>query len=186
MISTNDFHTGLTIDLDGDVYIVIEFQHVKPGKGSAFVRSRLRNMRSGATTERTFRAGEKVPRAIIERKEMEYLYSAGEEYILMDTESYEQVSLGPQKLGDSLKYLKENMRLNILLYKGETIGIELPNSVELKVVETDPGFKGDTAAGGSKPARLETGLIVQVPFFVNEGDTLKIDTRTGAYIERVS
>ncbi|RJX28019.1 MAG: elongation factor P [Dethiobacter sp.] len=185
MISTNDFHTGLTIELDGDVYIVIEFQHVKPGKGSAFVRSRLKNMRSGATTERTFRAGEKVSRAIIERKGMEYLYNAGEEYILMDMESYEQISLGSHKLGDSLKYLKENMRLNILLFKDDVIGIELPNSVELKVVETDPGFKGDTAAGGSKPARLETGLIVQVPFFINEGDILKIDTRTGAYLERV-
>lgn len=185
MISTNDFHTGLTIELDGDIYMVIDFQHVKPGKGSAFVRSKLKNLRSGSTTERTFRAGEKVPRAIIERKEMEYLYASGEEYIFMDTESYEQISLSRQKLGDNLKYLKENMQLNILLFKGEILGLELPNSVELKVVETEPGFKGDTAAGGSKPAKLETGLVVQVPFFINEGDVLRIDTRSGAYLERV-
>lgn len=185
MISTNDFHTGLTIELDGDIYMVIDFQHVKPGKGSAFVRSKLKNLRSGSTTERTFRAGEKVPRAIIERKEMEYLYGSGEEYIFMDTESYEQISLSRETLGDNLKYLKENMQLNILLFKGEILGLELPNSVELKVVETEPGFKGDTAAGGSKPAKLETGLVVQVPFFINEGDVLRIDTRTGAYLERV-
>jgi elongation factor P len=185
MISTNDFHTGLTIELDGEIYMVIDFQHVKPGKGSAFVRSKLKNLRSGSTTERTFRAGEKVPRALIERKEMEYLYASGEEYIFMDTESYEQISLSRQTLGDNLKYLKENMQLNILLFKGEIIGLELPNSVELKVVETEPGFKGDTAAGGSKPAKLETGLVVQVPFFINEGDVLRIDTRTGEYLERV-
>jgi elongation factor P len=185
MISTNDFHTGLTIELDGDIYMVIDFQHVKPGKGSAFVRSKLKNLRSGSTTERTFRAGEKVPRALVERKEMEYLYASGEEYIFMDTESYEQISLSRETLGDNLKYLKENMQLNILLFKGEIIGLELPNSVELKVVETEPGFKGDTAAGGSKPAKLETGLVVQVPFFINEGDVLRIDTRSGAYLERV-
>ena len=185
MISTNDFHTGLTIELDGDIYMVIDFQHVKPGKGAAFVRSKLKNLRSGSTTERTFRAGEKVPRALVERKEMEYLYASGEEYIFMDTESYEQISLSRETLGDNLKYLKENMQLNILLFKGEIIGLELPNSVELKVVETEPGFKGDTAAGGSKPAKLETGLVVQVPFFINEGDVLRIDTRSGAYLERV-
>lgn len=185
MISTNDFHTGLTIELDGDIYMVIDFQHVKPGKGAAFVRSKLKNLRSGSTTERTFRAGEKVPRALVERKEMEYLYASGEEYIFMDTESYEQISLSRETLGDNLKYLKENMQLNILLFKGEILGLELPNSVELKVVETEPGFKGDTAAGGSKPAKLETGLVVQVPFFINEGDVLRIDTRTGAYLERV-
>ena len=185
MISTNDFHTGLTIELDGDIYMVIDFQHVKPGKGAAFVRSKLKNLRSGSTTERTFRAGEKVPRALIERKEMEYLYASGEEYIFMDTESYEQISLSRETLGDNLKYLKENMHLNILLFKGEILGLELPNSVELKVVETEPGFKGDTAAGGSKPAKLETGLVVQVPFFINEGDVLRIDTRTGEYLESV-
>ena len=185
MISTNDFHTGLTIELDGEIYTVTDFQHVKPGKGAAFVRSRLKNLRSGSITEKTFRAGEKVSRAIIERKEMEYLYYTGEEYIFMDTESYEQTSLSDQQLGDNLKFLKENMKINVLVFKEETVGIELPHSVELQVVETDPGYKGDTASGGSKPAKLQTGLVVQVPFFINEGDILRIDTRSGAYLERV-
>ncbi len=184
MISTNDFHTGLTIELDGEVYTIIDFQHVKPGKGAAFVRSRLKNVRSGSTTEKTFRAGEKISRAMIERKEMEYLYNNGEEYILMDTESYEQVSLSAEQLGENIRYMKENMRLTMMVYKEESIGIELPHSVELTVVETDPGYKGDTAAGGSKPAKLETGLVVQVPFFINEGDVLRIDTRSGSYLER--
>lgn len=184
MISTNDFHTGLTIELDGEVYSIIEFQHVKPGKGAAFVRSRLKNVRSGSTTEKTFRAGEKMSRAMIERKEMEYLYNNGEEYILMDTESYEQLSLSAHQLGESTRYMKENMRLTMMVYKEESIGIELPHSVELTVVETDPGYKGDTAAGGSKPAKLETGLVVQVPLFINEGDVLRIDTRSGDYLER--
>lgn len=185
MISSNDFHTGLTIEIDGDVYTVVEFQHVKPGKGSAFVRSRLKNMCSGAVVEKTFRAGEKVPRAIIERKEMEYLYNTGEEYIFMDTASYEQLSLGRQQIEDGVNYIKENLQLQVLFYKEKIIGVELPHFVELRVAETDPGFKGDTAAGGSKPAKLETGLIVQVPFFINEGDILKIDTRSGTYMERV-
>ncbi|HHT47590.1 MAG TPA: elongation factor P [Firmicutes bacterium] len=185
MISTNDFQTGLTIEMDGEVYTVVEFQHVKPGKGAAFVRSRLKNVRTGAITEKTFRAGEKVSRAMIERKEMEYLYNSGEEYIFMDTESYEQIALDSQYLGDNKKYLKENMHLNLLFFKEEIIGLELPYTVELEVADTEPGFKGDTAAGGSKPATLETGLVVQVPFFINKGDVLKIDTRTGAYIERV-
>lgn len=185
MISTNDFHTGLTIELDGEVYTVVEFQHVKPGKGAAFVRSRLKNVRTGSITEKTFRAGEKVFRAMIERKEMEYLYNSGEEYIFMDTESYEQITLNLQYLGDNIKFIKENMRLSLLFFKEEIIGLELPYTVELEVMETEPGFKGDTAAGGSKPATLETGLVVQVPFFINKGDVLRIDTRTGDYLERV-
>ena len=185
MISTNDFHTGLTIELEGDIYTVVDFQHVKPGKGSAFVRSRLKNIRSGAVVEKTFRAGEKVPRALIERKEMEYLYNTGEEYIFMDTESYEQISLSLSQVEDNIKYLRENARLQVLFYQEKIIGVELPHFVELKVAETEPGFKGDTAAGGGKPAKLETGLVVQVPFFINEGDILKIDTRSGTYIERV-
>lgn len=184
MISTSDFQTGLTIELDGEVYTVIDFQHVKPGKGAAFVRSRLKNVRSGSTTEKTFRAGEKVSRAIIERKGMEYLYNNGEEYILMDIESYEQVTLNVRQLGDNTRFMKENMHLTMLSFKDECIGIELPHAVELRVVETDPGFKGDTASGGSKPAKLETGLVVQVPFFINEGDLLRIDTRSGQYLER--
>ncbi len=185
MISTNDFHTGLTIELEGDIFTVVDFQHVKPGKGSAFVRSRLKNIRSGAVVEKTFRAGEKVSRAMIERKEMEYLYNSGEEYIFMDTESYEQISLGLSQVEENIKYLKENARLQVLFYQEEIIGVDLPHFVELKVTETEPGFKGDTAAGGSKPAKLETGLVVQVPFFINEGDILKIDTRSGTYMERV-
>lgn len=185
MISTNDFHTGLTIELDGDIYTVVEFQHVKPGKGSAFVRSKLKNLRTGAVTERTFRAGEKVPRAHLERKEMEYLYNGGEEYYLMDLESYEQMALSAAQMGDAVKYLKENEKLNVVMYQDKVIGVELPNTVELKVTATEPGVKGDTAAGGSKPATLETGLVVQVPFFINTGDIIRVDTRSGQYLERV-
>jgi len=185
MISTNDFHTGLTIELDGDIYTVVEFQHVKPGKGSAFVRSKLKNLRTGAVTERTFRAGEKVPRAHLERKEMEYLYNSGEEYYLMDLESYEQMALSAAQMGDAVKYLKENEKLNVLMHQEKVIGVELPNTVELKVTATEPGVKGDTAAGGSKPATLETGLVVQVPFFINTGDVIRVDTRSGQYLERV-
>ncbi len=185
MISTNDFHTGLTIELDGELYTVVEFQHVKPGKGAAFVRSKLKNLRTGATTERTFRAGEKVPRAIMERKSMEYLYSTGDEYYLMDMETYEQLALSKEQMEGALSYLKENMVLTVVMHGEKVVGVELPNTVELKVVQTEPGVKGDTAAGGSKPATLETGIVVQVPFFINEGDILRIDTRSGEYIERV-
>ena len=185
MISTNNFQTGLTIQVDGELYQVVDFQHVKPGKGSAFVRTRLKNMRTGTITENTFRAGEKVNKAIIERRQMEYLYYDGQNYIFMDTETYEQFPLSEQQMENKVKYLKENMRLDILYHEAEPLDVELPVAVELKVVETDPGFKGDTASGGSKPATLETGLVVQVPFFINEGDVLKIDTRTGEYLERV-
>ncbi len=184
MISSNDFRTGLTIEIDGDAWMVIEFLHVKPGKGAAFVRTKLKNVRSGAVQERTFRAGEKMPRAHVEYKEVQYLYNNGEDYFFMDTSSYEQFSLNKEQLGDTIYYLKENMLLNVSLYKSEPIGVEPPNSVELEVVETDPGFKGDTATGGSKPAKLETGLVVQVPLFIEIGDILKIDTRTGQYLSR--
>ncbi|GAW94147.1 elongation factor P [Calderihabitans maritimus] len=185
MISVNDFRTGLTIELEGEVYTVIEFLHVKPGKGAAFVRSKLKNLRTGAVVERTFRAGEKVPRAHVDRREMQYLYNDGENYVFMDMENYEQISLHKEQLEDSIRFLKDNMVINVLLYQGKTIGIELPNSVELKVVETEPGIRGDTASGGSKPATLETGAVVQVPLFINVGDVIKVDTRTGEYIERV-
>lgn len=184
MISTNDFRTGLTIELEGDVYQVIEFQHVKPGKGAAFVRSKLRNMRTGAVIEKTFNAGEKIPRARLERREVQYLYNDGKEYNFMDMESYEQMSMTAGQLGDAVKYLKEEMVIQILTFQGKSIGVELPNSVELEVIETSPGIKGDTASGGSKPATLETGAVVQVPLFVNVGDRLQIDTRTGNYIKR--
>lgn len=184
MVSTNDFRTGLTIELEGDVFQVIEFQHVKPGKGSAFVRSKLKNLRTGGIIEKTFNAGEKVPKARIERREVQYLYNDGKEYNFMDMETYDQMAMTADQLGDAIKYLKENMNIHILTYQEKSIGVELPNFVELEVVETSPGIKGDTASGGSKPATLETGAVVQVPFFINVGDILQIDTRTGNYIKR--
>jgi elongation factor P len=185
LISTNDFHTGVTIEIDGDIYTIVDFQHVKPGKGSAFVRSKLKNIRTGSVTEKTFRAGEKVTRAHLERKTMQFLYGSGSDYFFMDTESYEQLSLDEKQLGSAVKYLIENMEIDVIEFKAEVVGVEVPMFVELKVAETDPGFKGDTASGGSKPAKLETGLMVQVPFFINEGDKIRVDTRTGGYMERV-
>ncbi|MBE3588580.1 MAG: elongation factor P [Thermoanaerobacteraceae bacterium] len=184
MISTNDFRTGLTIELEGDVYQVIDFQHVKPGKGSAFVRSKLKNLRTGAVIEKTFNAGEKIPRAHVERREAQYLYNDGTSYNFMDMETFDQFSMTAEQLGDAVKFLKENMTINLLMFQGKSIGVDLPNYVELKVVETTPGIKGDTASGGSKPATLETGYVVQVPFFIEVGDVLQIDTRTGQYIKR--
>ncbi len=184
MISTNDFKTGLTIEIEGDVYQIVEFQHVKPGKGAAFVRAKIRNMRTGAVVERTFNAGEKIPRARIDRREVQYLYNDGTDYNVMDMESYDQMALTSEQLGDAVKFLKENMTIKILMYQGKTIGVDLPNYVELEVVETEPGIKGDTASGGTKPATLETGYVVQVPFFINIGDILQIDTRSGQYLKR--
>jgi elongation factor P len=185
MISTSDFRTGLTVLLDNDVYVIVEFQHVKPGKGAAFVRTKLKNVKSGGVTERTFRAGEKVERAVMDRREMQFLYSSEDDYFFMDNETYDQMTISKEELGADVRYLKENMSIGVLLYEEKIFGIDLPTSVELTVAETDPGIKGDTASGGSKPATLETGLVVQVPFFINVGDTLRIDTRTGVYIERV-
>ncbi|MGI6620062.1 MAG: elongation factor P [Bacillota bacterium] len=186
MISTNDFRTGVTIEVDGQPWIVIDFQHVKPGKGSAFVRTKLKNVITGAVLEKTFSAGERVPRARIERREAQYLYSVGDDYTFMDVNTYDQTTISKETLGEGILYLKENMNVHIMTYEGRVIGVELPTFVELEVVQTDPGFKGDTATGGSKPATLETGAVVKVPLFVNVGDVLKIDTRTGEYIERVS
>lgn len=163
MISVNDFRTGLTIEVEGDVWQVVEFQHVKPGKGAAFVRAKMKNIRSGAVIERTFRAGEKVPRARLDKREMQYLYNDGEDYIFMDTQSYDQISLSKDQIGDGIKYLKEQMVIQVLLYQGQILGVEMPNFVELEVVETEPGIKGDTATGGTKSAVLETGATVQVP-----------------------
>lgn len=185
MISTNDFRTGLTIELEGQVYSVVDFQHVKPGKGAAFVRTKLKNMQTGAVTEKTFRAGEKVSKAHIERKTMQYLYNTGQDFIFMDTGSYEQLTLDREQLGDSALYLKENMEADFMMYEELIMGVEVPNFVELTVTETDPGFKGDTASGGSKPAALETGLTIQVPFFINVGDVVRVNTKTGEYMERV-
>jgi len=184
VISSNDFRNGVTIEIDGQVFSVIEFQHVKPGKGSAFVRTKLRNLKSGAVVERTFNAGEKLPRAHLDRREMQYLYVNGDEYTFMDTETFEQATLTADQLGDALHFLKENMTIALLQYQTTLIGVDLPNSVELKVVETDPGLKGDTATGGQKPATLETGYVVRVPLFIEVGDVLIIDTRSGEYLSR--
>jgi len=184
VISSNDFRTGVTIEVDGEPYAVVEFQHVKPGKGSAFVRTKLKNVKTGGVLERTFSAGEKLPRAHLEKREVQYLYSSGEEYVVMDTETYEQFNLTKDLLGDNVKFLKENMTIWVLSHGGNFIGAEIPNFVELEVVETDPGVKGDTAQGGSKPAKLETGAVVKVPLFVGIGDIIRVDTRTGTYLER--
>lgn len=184
MISTSEFKTGITIEYDGAIYTVLEFQHVKPGKGAAFVRSKLKNLRTGSIVDKTFRAGEKMGRAHLERKEMEYLYSDGDSFHLMDVETYEQIALSADQVGEGIKYLKENDHLQILMHGEEIIGVDVPLTVVLEVAETEPGLKGDTASGASKPAVTETGLTVQVPLFVNSGDKIKIDTRSGAYIER--
>ncbi|MCW2277320.1 elongation factor P [Heliophilum fasciatum] len=185
MISSNDFRPGTTIELDGDAFQVIEFQHVKPGKGAAFVRTKLRNIKSGSVVERTFRAAEKVPKARMERRQMQYLYNDGDsEYTFMDVETFDQTTLQKSQIEEQLKFLKENMNVSILTWNGNLMGVELPNTVELLVAETEPGVRGDTATGGSKPAKLETGAIVQVPFFINEGEMLIIDTRTGNYVSR--
>ncbi|GAA0331412.1 elongation factor P [Oceanobacillus sp. FSL W7-1293] len=184
MISVNDFKTGLTIEVDNDIWQVIEFQHVKPGKGAAFVRSKLRNLRNGNIQEKTFRGGEKVEKAHIENNKMQYLYASGDAHAFMDTSSYEQIEIPESQIKDQLKFIKENMEVSVVTYQGEIIGVDLPNNVELTVTETEPGIKGDTASGGSKPATLETGHIVQVPFFVNEGDVLVINTADGKYVSR--
>ncbi|WP_173916177.1 elongation factor P [Halobacillus sp. Marseille-Q1614] len=184
MISVNDFKTGLTIEVDGGIWQVMEFQHVKPGKGAAFVRSKLRNLRNGNIQEKTFRGGEKVEKAHIENRKMQYLYAAGDMHAFMDTDTYEQVEIPGAQISDQLNYLKENMEVQIMTFQGETLGVELPKNVELKVAETEPGIKGDTASGGTKPATLETGLTVQVPFFINEGEVLLISTTDGKYVSR--
>lgn len=184
MISVNDFKTGLTVEVDNELMQVVEFQHVKPGKGAAFVRSKLRNLRNGNIQEKTFRAGEKVNRAHIERKKMQYLYASGDSHAFMDMNTYEQIELDASQLEEQLKFMKENMEVSIITYEDEILGVELPKNVELAVTETEPGIKGDTASGGSKPATLETGYIVQVPFFINSDDVLLISTEDGKYISR--
>ena len=166
-------------------WTIVDFQHVKPGKGSAFVRTRLKNIITGNVNETTFRAGEKLPKAQINYRNMQFMYESDGEYFVMDQESYEQMSFTKELLGDAIKYLKEDMVLGVQFYNGSPIGVELPNFVELEIVETDPGVKGDTASGGSKPAKLETGAVVQVPLFVQQGDKIRIDTRTNQYLERV-
>ncbi len=185
MISAGDFRNGITIELDNSVYQIIEFQHVKPGKGAAFVRTKLKDIKNGGVVERTFRPTEKCPQAHIDRKDMQYLYKDGELYTFMDTETYDQVQLSDDLVGDALKFVKENEICKVCSHNGSAFSIEPPLFVELDITETEPGFKGDTATGASKPAIVETGAQVMVPLFVETGDKIKIDTRTGEYLSRV-
>ncbi|MBR5478918.1 MAG: elongation factor P [Clostridia bacterium] len=184
MVTAGDFRNGITFDMDGQVLQVIEFQHVKPGKGAAFVRTKLRNVISGAVVERTFNPTDKFPPAFVERKDMEYLYNDGELFYFMDLESYEQLPLNADKLGDSFKFVKENMTVKVLSYKGVVFGVEPPKHVVLEITETEPGFKGDTTTNVLKPATVETGAEVRVPLFIDIGDKIKLDTETGEYLER--
>ncbi len=185
MISAGDFRNGLTFEYDGNVYQVVEFQHVKPGKGAAFVRTKMKNVMTGGVVERTFNPTEKVEPARIERKEMEYLYEDSGLYYFMDQETYEQIPLGQDQLGDALKFVMENMTVKILSYKGNVFAVEPPTFVEMKVIATEPGVKGNTATNVTKPATVESGAVITVPMFVNEGDAIRIDTRTGEYMERL-
>lgn len=184
MLSAGDFRNGATFDMDGNVLTVVEFQHVKPGKGAAFVRTKLKNVITGSVVERTFNPSDKFPVAYIERKDMQYLYNDGELYYFMDKETYEQMPINASDLSDNFKFVKENTDVKILSYKGSVFGIEPPFFVELKIIETDPGFKGNTATNTLKPATLETGAVISVPLFINEGDVVRVDTRTGEYMER--
>ena len=184
MISAGDFRNGVTFEMDGQVVSIIEFQHVKPGKGAAFVRTKIRNVITGAVVEKTFNPTEKFPTAFIERKDMEYLYDDDGLYYFMDNETYEQIPIGKDVLGDNFKFVKENMTCKVLSYKGNVFGVEPPTFVTLQVTQTEPGVKGDTATNVTKPATLETGAEIKVPIFINEGDTIQIDTRTGEYMSR--
>jgi elongation factor P len=185
MISAGDFRNGITIELDNNIYQIIEFQHVKPGKGAAFVRTKLKNVKSGGVVEKTFRPTEKCPQARIDRKDMQYLYSDGDLFHFMDVENYEQIALNADAVGDTLKFVKENEMVKVCSHNGNVFAIEPPLFVELEITDTEPGFKGDTATGATKPAVVETGATVYVPLFVNQGDVIKIDTRTGEYLSRV-
>ena len=185
MISAGDFRNGVTLEIEGNIYQILEFQHVKPGKGAAFVRTKLKNIINGGIQEKTFRPTEKFPKAHIERKDMQYLYSDGELFHFMDVESYDQIALNEDAIGDSLKFVKENEMVKICSHKGNVFAVEPPLFVELAIIDTEPGFKGDTATGATKPATVETGAVVYVPLFVEMGDVLKIDTRTGEYLSRV-
>lgn len=185
MITTADFRNGITLDLDGTLYTLVYFQHVKPGKGGAFVRTRLKNLKTGAVIEKTFRAGERVELAILDKRRMQYLYREGDNYLFMDLDTYEQLPISEEEVGEAAKYLVEGITAEVPLYEGRPVGVEPPVFVDLEVVETAPGVKGDTASGGSKPATLETGLVVNVPFFVEVGNRVRVDTRSGEYVERV-
>ena len=184
MISVNDLKTGLTLELDNGLWSVVEFLHVKPGKGAAFVRTKLKNVETGQVVERTFRAGEKVGKATLDRREMQYLYKEGSEFIMMDNETYEQLAVTGDQVGDGVKYLKENMIVQVLMHDGKIIGVDIPAHVVLEVTDTPPSEKGNTAQGGTKPATLETGAVVNVPFFISNGDMIRVDTRTNEYLDR--
>lgn len=183
-VSTNDLKNGMSLDLPEGLFSVVEFQHVKPGKGGAFVRTKLKNVRSGAVIERTYRADEKLEQAIIDKRDMQFLYRDGADYVFMDTVSYDQIQVSPAALGDAPNYLKEGDAANVQMYNDEIVGVELPAAVELTVTETEPGIQGDRVSGARKPATLQTGHVVQVPLFVNVGDVLKVDTRSGEYLTR--
>lgn len=184
MISAGDFRNGITFELDNSVYQIVEFQHVKPGKGAAFVRTKLKNIITGSVIEKTFRPTEKMPKAHIERKDMQYSYQDGDLFYFMDEETYDQLPLNLEQLGDALKFVKEGMSVKVLSYKGNVFGVEPPNFVELEITDTEPGVKGDTATGATKPAKVETGAQIMVPLFINQGDMVRVDTRTGEYMER--
>ena len=183
-VSTNDLRNGMSLDLPEGLFSVVEFQHVKPGKGGAFVRTKLKNVRSGAVIERTYRADEKLEQAIIDKRDMQFLYRDGTDYVFMDTTSYDQLQVPPDALGEAPNYLKEGDAANVQMYNGEIVGVELPAAVELTVTETEPGMQGDRVSGARKPATLQTGHVVQVPLFVNIGDVIKVDTRSGEYLTR--
>ena len=185
MISASEFRNGATLEVDGDIFVVLEFQHVKPGKGAAFVRTKLKNLKTGGIVERTFRPTEKMPRAHIDRKELQYLYKDGDLYYFMDTESFEQTAINASDIGDTLRFVKENEMVKILSHEGVVFGIEPPTFVMLQITDTEPGFRGDTATGATKPATVETGAVINVPLFMSIGETVKIDTRTGEYLGRV-
>ncbi|MCL5283418.1 MAG: elongation factor P [Armatimonadetes bacterium] len=185
MIDTSDFRNGLSIILDGDIYTIVEFQHVKPGKGGAFVRSKLKNARSGAVIDKTWRAGERMEQAVLERRPMQYLYAQDESLHLMDTTTFDQIEVDESLAGGAKKYLKDGSEVTVVTHQGSVISVEVPFFVNLEVTMTDPGVRGDTASGGSKPATLETGAVIQIPFFVNIGDKVKVDTRTDTYLERI-
>lgn len=185
MITAGDFKNGITFEMDSQVYQVVEFQHVKPGKGAAFVRTKIKNVITGSSVERSFNPSEKFERAHINRRDMQYLYKDEDLYYFMDEETYEQIPLNAESIGNTLEFIKENMTCKILFFKGQVIGLEPPTFVELEITETEPGYKGDTATGATKPATVETGAQIKVPLFVNQGDVVRVDTRTGEYMERV-
>lgn len=184
MISAGEFRNGVTIEYEGDIFIILEFQHVKPGKGAAFVRTKIKNLKTGSVVEKTFRPTEKMPRAHIDRQDMQYLYSDGDLFHFMNAETFDQIAVNAQDVGDTLKFVKENEMAKILSYEGQVFGIEPPLFVELEITDTEPGFAGNTAQGATKPAVVETGATVQVPLFINQNEIIKIDTRTGEYLGR--